>query len=108
MGDCLLVGICSDQVVRILKGQARPVHDAGCRAGLLASLESVTAVYVYPEIEAERFLLLAKPYAWVKGSDYTIETLNTNDLAAARKVGAQVVIAEGVHGLSSTRASLAP
>lgn len=74
----------------------------------MASLESVTAVYVYPEIEAERFLLLAKPYAWVKGSDYTIETLNTNDLAAARKVGAQVVIAEGVHGLSSTRASLAP
>ena len=75
-GDVLLVGVNGDDSVRKLKGPGRPVNTEGDRAAVLAGLESVTAVFVFREPEATEFLRMAEPDVYVKGGDYTLDTLN--------------------------------
>src|ERR1041384_263263 len=75
-GDALLVGVNGDQGVRELKGPDRPVNEERDRAAVLAALESVDGICIFPEKTATRFLAEAKPDIYVKGGDYTLETLN--------------------------------
>ncbi|MFT4588686.1 MAG: rfaE bifunctional protein nucleotidyltransferase chain/domain, partial [Limisphaerales bacterium] len=60
-GDALLIGLNSDESVRELKGEGRPLNTASDRAIVLAGLESVTAVTVFPDTLAARFLSVAQP-----------------------------------------------
>ena len=55
LGDALLVGLTSDAQVRRLKGPGRPVNREADRAGVVAALESVDAVFVFPELDARSF-----------------------------------------------------
>ncbi|HEY7876965.1 MAG TPA: adenylyltransferase/cytidyltransferase family protein, partial [Gemmatimonadaceae bacterium] len=48
-GDALIVGLNSDESVRRLKGATRPVCGVADRAYVLAALEAVDAVVVFPE-----------------------------------------------------------
>src|SRR5437763_12773314 len=60
-GDALLVGLNSDGSVRQLKGEGRPVNGETDRAAVLAALQAVDAVCIFPELRATRFLALAQP-----------------------------------------------
>src|ERR1700744_4337821 len=75
-GGALLVGVTSDANVRSLKGPGRPLNTDSDRAAVLAALESVDAVHVFPEQDARAFLQLVQPDIYVKGGDYTIDTIN--------------------------------
>jgi len=74
-GDALLVGLTGDRWVRDLKGPGRPVNDEQDRAAMLAALESVSAVCIFPDKTALNFLSRVKPEIYVKGGDYTLDTL---------------------------------
>src|SRR6185436_387277 len=74
-GDALLVGLNGDASVRSLKGEGRPLNPETDRAVVLAALANVDAVCVFPEIRATRFLELARPDVYVKGGDYTLDTM---------------------------------
>ena len=102
LGHGLIVGLNGDTAVRELKGPNRPVNDAADRAAVLAALESVTAVCVFAEVTATRFLTLAKPDIYVKGGDYTLDTLNQEERAAVEKCGGKIVIIPFVPGKSTT------
>lgn len=101
-GDALLVGITSDSNVRQLKGQNRPVNCEEDRAAVLAALESVSGVFVFPELDARRFLEKVRPDVYVKGGDYTIDTINQDERRLLDSMGVKIVILGVVPGKSTT------
>ena len=102
LGDVLLIGCNGDESVRQLKGPSRPLNSEADRAVVLAALESVGAVAVFPEKRADNFLRLAKPDVYVKGGDYTPETLDADERAVVESGGGEVVIIPFVPGKSTT------
>ena len=102
LGDLLLVGCNGDEWVRQLKGEGRPLNPEADRALVLSALESVGSVVVFPERRAEDFLRLAKPDVYVKGGDYTPETLDAGERVAVESGGGEVVIIPFVSGKSTT------
>jgi len=101
-GDALLVGINGDDAARQLKGPGRPVNAEADRAAVLAALESVTGVCIFAEKTATRFLAAASPDIYVKGGDYTLETLNPDERRAVEQAGGKIVIVPFVPGKSTT------
>ena len=101
-GDALLVGVNGDEAVRQLKGPGRPVTPEHDRAAVLAALESVSGVCIFAEPTATRFLTAARPDIYVKGGDYTLDTLNQDERRAVEQAGGQIVIIPFVPGKSTT------
>ena len=102
LGDFLLVGVNADAAVRDLKGPDRPVNSESDRAAVLAALESVSGVCIFADRTATRFLALAQPDIYVKGGDYTLDTLNQEERQAVEKAGGKIVILPLVPGKSTT------
>jgi D-glycero-beta-D-manno-heptose 1-phosphate adenylyltransferase len=101
-GDALLVGLNGDDSVRQLKGPKRPLTDEQDRAAVLAALESVHGVCIFAERTATRFLAAAQPDIYVKGGDYTLETLDKAERQAVERAGGKIVIIPFVPGKSTT------
>jgi D-glycero-beta-D-manno-heptose 1-phosphate adenylyltransferase len=100
--DALLVGVNGDAAVRLLKGPGRPLNRELDRASVLAALASVDAVCIFPEHTATRFLALARPDIYVKGGDYSVETLNPEERQTVVDAGGTIVIMSVVPGISTT------
>lgn len=90
-GDLLLVGLNGDESIRQLKGEGRPVNSESDRALLLAALECVDAVCIFPEKRATRFLGEAQPDIYVKGGDYTLETLDPDERDTIQSARGRIV-----------------
>lgn len=101
-GDALLVGVNADATVRRLKGPGRPINPEAARAAVLAALESVDAVYIFPEPDARSFLELVQPDLYAKGGDYTLETINQDERRLVERLGGKVLVLGGVPGISTT------
>lgn len=74
-GDVLVVGLNSDVSVKMLKGETRPINPQNDRAEVLTALSCVDYVVIFDEISPIELLKSIKPDVYVKGADYTIETL---------------------------------
>tara|TARA_X000001382_G_scaffold128108_3_gene117090 strand:+ start:394 stop:834 length:441 start_codon:yes stop_codon:yes gene_type:complete len=75
LGDKLIVGLNSDKSVKKLKGDDRPYNTENNRADVLLALESVDQVIIFDSIDCSGFLSRVRPDVYVKGGDYTIDTL---------------------------------
>ena len=73
--DVLVVAINDDASVRALKGEGRPVLDAGSRAELVAALRCVDYVVIFSELTVGALLELLRPDVHCKGTDYTVESV---------------------------------
>jgi rfaE bifunctional protein nucleotidyltransferase chain/domain len=102
LGDTLLVGLNGDGSVRQLKGENRPVNTEADRALVLAALASVDGVCVFSEKTATNFLAAAQPDVYVKGGDYTLETLNPDERRVVEEAGGRIVIFPLVTGKSTS------
>jgi len=102
LGDALLLGLNGDDSVRQLKGPDRPVNEEADRARILAALESVSAVCIFAERSANRFLAAAQPDVYVKGGDYSLETLDQNERQTVEQAGGKIVFIPFVPGKSTT------
>ena len=102
LGDILLVGLTSDAEVRRLKGPGRPLNPEQDRAAILAALQSVDRVCIFHGEDARYFLSVAQPDIYVKGGDYTLDTINQDERRFLEKAGVQIVILPGVAGKSTT------
>ncbi|WP_345992919.1 D-glycero-beta-D-manno-heptose-7-phosphate kinase [Sulfurimonas sp. HSL-1716] len=69
-GDILIVGLNSDESVRRLKGESRPVNTAEDRAYILAALEAVDYVVLFAEDTPFELIKMIAPDVLVKGGDY--------------------------------------
>jgi rfaE bifunctional protein nucleotidyltransferase chain/domain len=101
-GDALLVGINSDDATRQLKGAGRPVNSENDRAAVLAALESINGVCIFTDATATKFLAAAQPDIYVKGGDYTLETLNQDERCAVESAGGKIILVPFVPGKSTT------
>ena len=101
-GDALLVGVNGDDAIRQLKGPHRPVNEESDRALVLAALGSVDAVFIFPQSTATSFLIAAQPDIYIKGGDYTLETLNQEERRAVESAGGKIVLIPFVVGKSTT------
>ena len=75
LGDVLIVGLNTDASVKKLKGNDRPINNEADRAEVLLALEAVDHVVFFGEQTAETLIEEIKPNIYVKGGDYTLETL---------------------------------
>ena len=103
LGDALAVALNSDASVRALKGEGRPINPEDDRAEVLAALECVNYVAIFSEMRATRFLETVKPAIYVKGGDYTLETLDREEGAVLEKIGAEIKILPLQPGYSTSR-----
>lgn len=99
-GDKLIIGLNSDESVRKLKGNKRPVMDQDSRALILASLHFVSAVVIFNEDTPYRLIEHIKPDVLVKGGDYKPEEIAGYDIVKAK--GGEVVTVEYIEGHSSS------
>ena len=79
LGGRLIVAINSDESVRKLKGDGRPLMPASERAEILAALADVDAVVVFSESDVRALVREIRPDVQAKGTDYTAETVPERD-----------------------------
>lgn len=96
-GDYLIVGINTDNSVKRLKGQARPVNNQDDRAYLLAALSCVDMVVMFDEDTPYNLIKLIEPDELIKGGDYRAEEVIGGEYAK------EVVILPFVDGYSTTK-----
>jgi glycerol-3-phosphate cytidylyltransferase len=101
-GDVLVVGINSDESARRIKGPGRPIFKERERAEMVAALEAVDLVVVFPEESSLPLIAELRPEVWVKGGDYTLDTVNQEEKAFVESYGGGVALGERVAGESTT------
>lgn len=75
LGDLLVVGLNSDTSVKALKGPGRPVNDQQARAEVLAALQVVDHVIIFPQLTPLELIRSIRPHILVKGGDYKPEEI---------------------------------
>ena len=98
--DRLIVGLNSDDSVKRLKGEGRPVQDERARAEVLAALEAVDLVVIFEEDTPLKLIEQIKPSVLVKGGDYTREQVVGHEVVTGN--GGRVVLIDILPGFSTT------
>ena len=102
LGDALVVAVNGDASVRALKGLTRPINSELDRAEVLAALECVSYVTIFPSIRATEVVKAVRPQVYAKGGDYTIESLDREERAALEAAGSKICILPLVPGKSTS------
>lgn len=102
LGDILVVAVNGDQSVRALKGEGRPLNGEEDRAEVLAALECVDYITIFAEPRVTGVIEALRPAIYVKGGDYTPETLDPDEVSALKKVGAEIRTLALVPGKSTS------
>ncbi len=99
-GDCLVLGLNTDASVRRLKGPSRPINREEDRAEVVGALRSVDYVVLFGEETAEALIAEVRPAVYVKGGDYTLDTLP--EAKIVQSYGGRVEFVDMVEGRSTT------
>jgi len=99
-GDILIIGLNTDNSVRKLKGNNRPINDEKSRAMILASLQFVSAVVLFDEDTPYDLIKFVQPDVLVKGSDYLEEDIVGYDIVKAK--GGEIKTIDLVPDISTT------
>ena len=98
--DHLIVGLNSDQSVRRLKGEGRPVQPQAARAAVLGSLADIDAVVIFGEDTPLALIETIRPDLLVKGADYKLAEVVGAEIV--RGYGGEIMLAEIEPGHSAT------
>jgi D-beta-D-heptose 7-phosphate kinase/D-beta-D-heptose 1-phosphate adenosyltransferase len=101
LGDCLVVCLNSDDSVRRLKGQGRPLVPEADRVAVLEALDCVDVVVPFDERTPEAVLARLRPDVFAKGGDYTLAGIP--EAAVLATWGGQAVILPYLEGRSTTK-----
>jgi rfaE bifunctional protein nucleotidyltransferase chain/domain len=102
LGDLLVVAINSDESVRELKGQGRPLNTELDRAYAIASLRFVDAVFIFRGPRLDREIVRLKPETYTKAGDYTLDSLDPSERASLESVNTRISLMPFVQGHSTT------
>lgn len=95
-GTRFVIGVNSDDSVRKLKGEKRPIQKDYDRAYILNELSFVDAVIIFEEETPEKLISLIKPDVLVKGGDYN------KDNIVGKEYSNEVKIIDFIDGYSTT------
>lgn len=90
LGGKLVVAINSDESVRALKGEGRPIMPEEERAEIVAALADVDAVVVFPDLDVRALIREIRPDIQAKGTDYTADSVPERD--AVGEYGGRIAI----------------
>ena len=99
-GTRLIVGLNSDESVRVLKGEGRPVLNVDARASLLAAFIFVDAVIVFHEETPARLIAQIIPDVLVKGKEYELHEIAGHETVLEH--GGKVERLDLVSGISTS------
>ena len=99
-GNVLVLGLNTDESVRRLKGPERPINNELDRAKVVGALQAVDYVVLFGEQTAEAVIAEVKPDVYVKGGDYTLDTLP--EAKIVQSYGGKVAFIDMVEGRSTT------
>ena len=102
-GDFLVVGLNSDSSIKRLKGSNRPIMPERARAEILASLEFVDFIMIFDEDSPCKHLSILKSDVYVKGGDYTLDTINQIERKIVDSYGGKIFITGLVEGISTSK-----
>lgn len=100
LGDILVVAVNSDDSLRAIKGHEKTLVPENERAEILAALECVDYVMIFPELDPIQFLKELRTDIHVKGGDYTIDQVIERE--AVESLGGKVLLIPGSPGKSTT------
>ena len=80
LGDILILGLNSDESVKILKGKNRPINNQQDRALVLSELISVDYIVIFQEDTPYNLINYIKPDILVKGGDWNINEIIGSDV----------------------------
>lgn len=100
LGDYLVVAVNSDQSVRAIKGEGRPILSQDARAELLAALSCVDGIVIFDEENPLKVIQYLMPHILVKGGDWKEEEIIGADVV--KKAGGKVVRIPYISGFSTT------
>jgi|SRR3989344_8107336 len=103
LGDKLIVGVNSDNSVKKLKGPERPIQTENDRAEILAALDCVDYVLIFDEDTPKKYIQKFKPDVYVKGGDYTLETINQDERKIVENYGGKISLLKHSEGRSTTK-----
>lgn len=103
LGDILIVGMNSDESVRLLKGQDRPINKQDDRAYLLSSICAVDHIIIFDEYSVLDLIKFIKPNIITKGGDYTPEQLAEDGGNFMKEIGGKLVIIPITKQTSTTK-----
>jgi D-beta-D-heptose 7-phosphate kinase/D-beta-D-heptose 1-phosphate adenosyltransferase len=101
LGDYLVIGVNTDESVKRLKGDERPLVQEFERAEVLAALESVDYVTIFHEDTPVELISFLQPHIHVKGGDYRADDLP--EAEAVQSYGGRIVIMPLTEGRSTTK-----
>lgn len=101
-GDYLVVGLNSDASVKQLKGELRPIFSEQDRAKVLCALSPVDFVIIFSDKSPIKIIEQLQPDFYIKGGDYTIETIDQAERKVVEGYGGQIVLLPMVAGVSSS------
>lgn len=96
LGSKLIVGINSDQSVKKLKGQSRPINNQEDRKKMLEALRCVDEVIIFEEDSPYDLISRLRPNILTKGGDYSIDKIRSRSLVD------EVIIIPFKEGYSTT------
>lgn len=100
LGDVLIVAINSDQSVRSLKGEGRPIFPQTERAEILAALEAVDYVTIFDDPTPQAVIARMLPQVLVKGAGWRPDEIVGR--AEVEAAGGRVVSMPAVPGFSTS------
>jgi len=100
LADILVVAINSDNSVRKIKGENRPIFTDKERAEMLSSIIYVDYVVIFEEEDVSNIIKLLKPDYHCKGEDYTVENIPEKKISDELKV--QTIVLGGPKIYSSS------
>ncbi len=99
-GDILILGLNSDDSVRELKGEGRPIKTQEERANILSALQDIDYITIFNEQTPENLIRELRPDILVKGDDYTIDEVVGREIVEG--YGGEVALVPIVKGLSTS------
>ncbi|GAB6071926.1 D-glycero-beta-D-manno-heptose 1-phosphate adenylyltransferase [Venenivibrio stagnispumantis] len=101
LGDFLVVGLNSDNSVKRLKGNTRPINPQEYRKKVLEGLKAVDLVVIFEEDTPENLIKAIKPDILVKGGDWKIENIVGADFV--KSYGGQVLTIDFIYDISTSK-----
>ena len=100
LGSKMIIGLNTDNSVRRLKGNSRPISDEYSRAFVLAAFAFTDTIILFDEDTPYNLIQFIQPDILVKGADYKEENIIGADIVKAR--GGQIITIDYVPGFSTS------
>ena len=101
--DYLWVLLNSDNSVKKLKGDNRPINNQNDRKYVLENIKAVDKVIVFNQLSCSFWIDLIQPDFYCKASDYNIKNINKEQLKALQYHNIAIMFIDFIYGYSTTK-----